>query len=267
MTRKSMTGRTKMSALAIAAALGFAGFMASGPAQAGKELDRLIKYRDLTLKQHAQSQGRVDNYDDQRSEALTEYKATLKKLAALKEYNAQLEGFIADQERQLISLEEQIERVTGINREIQPLMTRMLDGLKAFVELDVPFLPDERADRMATLDGVMENSNLSPAERYRKVAEAYQIENEYGRTIEAYQGDINLNGQNRTMDFLRVGRIIFIASSLDNSELYLWNQSSRQWDELDGDYGSQVQRAFRIARKQEAPDLMILPVTAAEAAK
>lgn len=257
-----------MSALAIAAALGFAGLMASTPAEAGKKLDNLIKYRDLTLQQHAQSQGRVDNYDDQRSDALTEYKATLKKLAALKEYNAQLEGFIADQERQLASLEEQIERVTGINREIQPLMTRMLDGLKAFVELDVPFLPDEREGRIDTLDGIMENSNLSPAERYRKVAEAYQIENDYGRTIEAYQGDTDaIGGVTRTMDFLRVGRIIFIAKTLDGEELYLWNQQSRAWDELDSGYASQVQRAFRIARKQEAPDLMILPVTGAEAAK
>jgi len=256
-----------MSALAIAAALGFAGLMTSGPAHAGKQLDNLIKYRDLTLQQHAQSQGRVDNYDDQRSDALTEYKATLKKLAALKEYNGQLRGFIADQEKQLASLEEQIERVTGINREIQPLMTRMLDGLKAFVELDVPFLPDERSDRITALDGIMENSNLSPAERYRKVAEAYQIENEYGRTIEAYQGDIELNGSSRTMDFLRVGRIVFIAKALDNSEMLLWNQAARKWDALDDGYASQVQRAFRIARKQEAPDLMILPVTAAEAAK
>ncbi|MEN8721449.1 MAG: DUF3450 domain-containing protein [Alphaproteobacteria bacterium] len=267
MTRKSMTGRTRMSALAIAAALGFTGLMASGPAQAGKELDNLIKYRDLTLQQHAQSQGRIDSYDDQRSEALTEYKATLKKLAALKEYNAQLEGFIADQERQLVSLEEQIERVTGINREIQPLMTRMLDGLKAFVDLDVPFLPDERADRLSTLDGIMENSNLSPAERYRKVAEAYQIENEYGRTIEAYQGDAEIDGQSRTMDFLRVGRIVFIAKALDNSEYKLWNQKTGSWEDLDDGYSSQVLRAFRIARKQEAPDLMILPVAAPEAAK
>ncbi len=92
--------------------------------------------------------------------------------------------------------------------------------------------------------------------------EAYQIENEYGRTIEAYRATLDLDGKETTVDFLRFGRIALVYQSLDENQTGVWNQQTRSWDELDSSYRSAIRAGLRIARKQSAPDLVTLPLPA-----
>ena len=73
-----------------------------------------------------------------------------------------------------------------------PLMLRMIDGLDQFVQLDVPFLLEERTTRVARLRDLMERSDVSVSEKFRNVFEAYQVENDYGRTIEAYKASLDV---------------------------------------------------------------------------
>jgi hypothetical protein len=112
----------------------------------------------------------------------------------------------------------------------------------------------------------MSNAKVTDAERYRQIMEAYQIENEYGRTIEAYQGELEQNGKTRQVDFLRVGRVVFLYQTPDGAETGVWNQKNKSW-ELAPDYRVGVRQGLRMARKQTAPDLLRLPVPTAEAAK
>ncbi|MGB0919945.1 MAG: DUF3450 domain-containing protein [Alphaproteobacteria bacterium] len=258
---------TSVSAMAVAL-MGFsAATVTIDDAYAAKELDQAVKLRLEGIAQSAQSQQKIDRYDDDESQLLAEYKATLKKLEALKVYNKQLEDLISEQVKQMASLQEQIDRVTDIDRQITPLMLQMIEGLKMFVENDVPFLSEERATRLAGLDSLMANADVTPAERFRKILEAYQIENEYGRTIEAYRGALTATGQERTVEYLRVGRITFIYQTLDGEESGVWNVKTRSWDTLDSDYTSSIRQGLRIANKQAAPDLMILPVAGPEVAQ
>jgi hypothetical protein len=64
-------------------------------------------------------------------------------------------------------------------------MQNMLDTLARFVDLDVPFLLDERSKRVATLKEMMTRADVSVSEKYRRIVEAYVVEMD-GRTIEAY---------------------------------------------------------------------------------
>jgi hypothetical protein len=92
--------------------------------------------------------------------------------------------------------------------------------------------------------------------------EAYQIENEYGRTIEAYRSTLAQGDKEITVDFLRVGRIALIYQSLDEAQAGAWSQESRSWEPLDGSFRSAIRDGLRIARKQIAPDLIRLPLPA-----
>ena len=94
--------------------------------------------------------------------------------------------------------------------------------------------------------------------------EAYQIENEYGRTIEAYRSTIDNTGAERTVDFLRVGRIALVYLTLDDSEAGAWDQQSKQWVELDASYRNAIGQGLRVARKQAAPELIRVPLPAPE---
>jgi hypothetical protein len=145
-------------------------------------------------------------------------------------------------------------------------MLRMIDAIETFVALDLPFLIEERTERIAELRKLMTRADVTDAEKYRQIMEAYQIENEYGRTIESYRGVVELGGRETTVDFLRFGRIALVYQSLDQADSGVWNQETRSWDPLDSSYRSAIRQGLRIARKQAAPDLIRLPLPAATSA-
>ena len=160
----------------------------------------------------------------------------------------------------MAALNTSIDEVSVIERQITPLMIRMIDGLEQFVQLDVPFLPDERSERIAGLREMMDRADVSASEKFRRVMEAYQVEMDYGRSMEAYSGILSLGGQERDVDFLRVGRTVLAYQTRDASEQGVWNQDTKTWDNLDSSYRTQVTKGLRMAKKQLAPDLLMLPV-------
>jgi len=110
------------------------------------------------------------------------------------------------------------------------------------------------------LRALMDRSDANPAEKYRKILEAFEIENEYGRTIEAYEGELELEGETRTVNFLRLGRVTWIYQTLDGDESAVWNRVERRWVDLDGDFDSEIRTGIRVAREQVTPNLLIVPM-------
>lgn len=233
-------------------------------AQQEKVLDGVKRVNVAAIEDGVKSQKTINNYDDKTSELVGEYRVALVQLEALREYNAQLEKLIKAQKAEVISVRQQIEDVTSIDRTIVPHMFRMIDGIDAFVELDIPFLIDERRARVQRLRDLMDRSDANPAEKYRKILEAFEIENEYGRTIEAYEGQLALDGQKRTVNFLRLGRITWLYQTLDRDQSAVWSNDSESWVDLDGDFDGEINTAFRIAKEQAAPNLLIVPVFGAK---
>jgi hypothetical protein len=213
-----------------------------------------------------ESQTRIDELSSQTDATIAVYRNTNQRINALRTYNHQLEEVIRSQEVEVAGLRQEIDEVELIAREVTPLMLGMIEALENFVELDLPFLAEERAVRVAELRKLMGRSDVIDAERYRRIVEAYQIENEYGRTIEAYQGELELDGKERLVEFLRVGRIALLYQTLDGTETGVWDHRNRVWKEA-AESRSAVRKGIRVARKQTAPDLLRIPVPAAEAAK
>ncbi|MGB3622137.1 MAG: DUF3450 domain-containing protein, partial [Ketobacter sp.] len=211
-----------------------------------------------------QSQSKIDSISQQTDKLFNEYKVVSKEFDGLRVYNTQLEKQIANQLKEMESINSSIDQVTVIERQIVPLMLRMIDGLKQFVELDVPFLQEERDERISNLDQLMERADVSVAEKFRKVIEAYQIESEYGRTIEAYRGTIDIAGNQREVDFLRIGRVSLMYQTDDSKYSGIWDNDSKDWAPLTDQYRSAIRDGLRIARKEVAPNLLKLPVQAAE---
>jgi hypothetical protein len=205
-------------------------------------------------------QKRIDTISDQTDELLAKYRTALKQIDSIRVYNNQLRQLITSQEAELGSLRDQLDRVEVVGRSVTPLMLRMIDALDALVELDLPYLIDERSERIAELRKLMGRADVTSAEKYRRIMEAYQIENEYGRTIEAYRSTIRRGDRDVKVDFLRFGRIALVYQTLDGMEAGVWNQAKRSWEPLDASYRTAIREGLRIARKQAAPDLIRLPL-------
>ncbi|MEM7739871.1 MAG: DUF3450 domain-containing protein [Pseudomonadota bacterium] len=216
-----------------------------------------------TARDGAASQQRVEALDQQATELLNEYRANVKQLDLLTRFNESQRLEIENQLTQIQGLERDIANVEGLAQAVIPLIEDMLAQLKTIVAADIPFLPAERQNRLARLDQVMSDPTQTPASRFRLIVEAYQIENEYGRSIEAYEGTVIEDGAELTVEFLRLGRLALIYKSADDSLLRIYDRETGGFIDLDkGRYLAGVRTGLRMAKEQTPPGLLEIPVTA-----
>lgn len=258
MTKQRVRTRV-LSAVAAVALLGNV-----GAAQADT-LEDILQTGIETHKLAQASQQRIDKLVDEKNDLVQKYKTVLKEIDGLKVYNQQLSKQISNQQKEMTEIAGSIERVTEVERQITPLMMRMVDSLERFIELDIPFQLQVRRDGIKRLRDLMDRSDVATSEKFRNVLDAYQIETAYGRTFEAYEGTIEVDGQQQNVDFLQVGRIALLYLSRDGSVAGAWNQTTRRWELLPDRYASSIAQGLRVARKQAAADqLLTLPIPAPE---
>jgi len=223
-----------------------------------------MKTQLSTNKRDAASQEKIDSLAENTRSMLEEYKLVLRQTESLRVYNDHLGRLIQSQKDELVSIGQQLEELEFTNQGIVPLMVRMVGSLDSFIELDFPFLLEERRKRVETLKQNMDRADVSTAEKYRRIMEAYQVEVEYGRTIEASSDMLEKDGESRSVNYLRIGRVAYLYQTLDGEESGIWDQAAREWQILPGEYRSSISKGLRTARKQLAPDLLKLPVHAPE---
>ena len=245
----------------LVALLGLSGFFTI---EAG-ELTEIVKESKKINDSAAQSQNKINAISDEIQTKLQQYKSTLKETEGLRVYNAQMSKQINNQSVEMTNITQSIDTVTVIERQITPLMLRMISALNDLVAADVPFLMDERNNRIAELEQMMDRADVAVSEKFRRILEAYQIEIDYGKTIEAYSGNIDIGGQEQTVNFLRIGRVALMYQSRDQSQMGVWNTESNSWDELDSSYKVAVSKGLRMAQKQMAPDMINVPIRPADA--
>ncbi|MCP5146330.1 MAG: DUF3450 domain-containing protein [Gammaproteobacteria bacterium] len=203
------------------------------------------------------SQKKIERMDDEATKAAADYRRMVAEAQSLRAYNDQLELQVKSQEEEIADMTTQLDEIQTTSREVLPLMSKMLATLQTFVELDVPFLMDERKTRLAQLDLMMSRADVSTSEKYRRLVEAYQIEVEYGRTIEAYQGKVG----EKTVEFLRTGRVSLMYQTLDGKETGYWDTDAKDWV-VDESYREAMIAGLKVAKKQAAPDFLSVAIHA-----
>ncbi len=234
------------------------------PGARAQTLELVLNEQAAANKKAAASQAHIDQLVDQTQSLLSKYSQTLATNESLKKYNEQLQLQVNSQKERIANTQKELGEIDNTQRSVLPLMQRMIDTLDQFVQLDVPFLIEERTNRVATLKQMMARADVSSSEKYRRILEAYQIETEYGRTIEAYEGKLGEGDQAKTVEFLRVGRVALLYQTPDGSETGYWDADAKKWV-VDDSYAHDLRQAIRVANKQGAPDLLWVPVHAPSA--
>ncbi|MEO0974423.1 MAG: DUF3450 domain-containing protein, partial [Pseudomonadota bacterium] len=205
-----------------AAVLLGASFAAHGQAS----LNSVLRADEDVIRLAQASQERVDKIVESTRSALDDYRSVTKEVDGLRVYNTLLQRQVDDQVAQIDEITNSIERVTEIERQITPLMLDMVESLAQFVELDVPFLAQERADRIGRLRETLERADVTVAEKFRVVLEAYEIEVDYGRNIETYPSLLSIDGIERPVDMLRIGRVSLFYQTQDQQLSGVWDQGA-----------------------------------------
>ena len=198
---------------------------------------------------------------DAEQDPATRYAQAVGDVQSLERFNRLLEEQVSSQEAEVASIERQLVEIETTNREVQPLMQQMVNTLDRFIQLDVPFLLEERTARVANLKSLIDRADVSTSEKYRLILEAYQSELEYGRTLEAYEGHLGAGADARTVEFARLGRVTLMYRTLDGAEAGYWDAEKKDWV-VDPSLRPAVEEAIRVARGDGAPELLIVPVPA-----
>lgn len=226
-------------------------------------LDSAVETKLQAQNDVVKSQDKVDALVNQTKDLVQEYHDAIRKTDSLGTYNGQLSKLIKQQKVSLNSIKRQLDNVEETQRNIVPLMIKMIDTLEKFVELDLPFLIQERQQRVADLKSVMDRPDVALPDKYRRIMQAYQIEMEYGRTIEAYSDTVNIENKEYTVDVLRVGRLLISFQTLDGKMSGLWNKESKAWEKVSSEYDRSIKQGIQIAKKQAPPELIKLPINMA----
>jgi hypothetical protein len=230
-------------------------------APAGAQLQEALTAQVAADRDAAASQTTLNGLRDRAQDAAGRYAQALADAESLERYNNQLAEQVKSQETEIGSIERQLVEIETTNREVQPLMQQMVDTLARFVELDVPFLIEERTGRVQGLKDMMGRADVTISEKYRRILESYQIELDYGRSLDAYEGRLGAAGDARTVEFVRLGRVSLMYRTLDGSETGYWDNNQKQWV-VDNSYAEAVEEALRVARRDGAPELLTVPVPA-----
>ncbi|HLB31463.1 MAG TPA: DUF3450 domain-containing protein [Gammaproteobacteria bacterium] len=252
MTPINMKSLRRLSGVALALVL--AGLAATGEAQTLRNVEAEQKEADKAA-QAAQEQ--INDILDKKQDLAGRYAQVVAETESLNKYIEQLSVQVRSQDEEIAGIEQQLLDIETTNREVQPLMQKMVDTLEQFVALDIPFLIEERTERVNKLKELMVRSDIAISEKYRRILEAYQIELEYGRTLDAYEGKVG----EKTVEFVRLGRISLMYQTLDQTETGYWDAQKKSWV-LDNSYAESVKEARRVAKKDGAPDLLTVPVPA-----
>lgn len=223
--------------------------------------DPLLKTGDQRLQNARSAQTQVDSVYEKTQDIIKEYEARLESVESLEVYNRLLAKQLASQTEEITTLEQSIADAAVIERRITPLLQRMINSLEEFINLDMPFLIEERNERVEKLCAMLTRSDVSTAEKTRRVFEAFEIENDFGRSIEAYTTQVTVDGKSFDADVLRVGRISLMFTLIGQNTTGYWNLKENQWKIENGSsFRRFVEQGLKVARKETAPEMINIPV-------
>ncbi|MDX1490026.1 MAG: DUF3450 domain-containing protein [Pseudohongiellaceae bacterium] len=250
----------------------FASLLVAGIVQAAEVdtsiIDRALNIMEQQNQAAVESQQKITRLSNSASDLFSEFKTENDNLEAMLVLNAGLRKQISIQEEQIETLQQSLEDVAVVTQEMPLLMEKMLTSVEQFVALDMPFKQEERQARLKFARDAVDSPDVSIAEKFRQILVVYQVENNFGRTHETYPATLTIDGVERDVDILRVGRIALVYQTKDRTLTGAWDKESQQWVALDtGEYRTAVQRAINVSSGLVSPEIMDLPIAAPESAQ
>lgn len=230
------------------------------PAQnpgSGQEIRNTV---DGTVTTRLDTQQQQDRWADEKAELTRRYRAAQASVAWLGERKAAdtaraeaLEGVIAELERRLA----EADRLEG---SIQDTLTALLGRLDASVGRGLPFLAEERRLRLQLVAGELARPDVESGEKLRRLLEAMQIEAGFASSIEVYQDQINVDGQDLYADILRLGRLALFWRTPDDQRVGHFDQAAGRWTGLPDREKRNIIQAMEMATRMRPFAVIELPL-------
>ncbi|MFH2058000.1 MAG: DUF3450 domain-containing protein [Pseudomonadota bacterium] len=216
-------------------------------------VDQSIQIRQKTGKE-------IDQWEQEKAKLIYQYELLKTEQETLVLANKELAA--AESEATILNekLLKQKQESVRIQKELLPFLNTVYAQLAALVSDDTPFLKDERAMRLKNLEKMLESSEVTIAEKYRKVMEALFVEADYGNTIETYQEKVLMGNEEVLGNIFRLGRVCLFFLSLDQTSCAYYNVAQKNWTPLADEYLGAIQSCVEISKKRKPAELLSLPL-------
>ena len=145
-----------------------------------------------------------------------------------------------------------------MRQKLVPYLNEAVGRMQKQIQGDLPFLRQERADRVSNLREILADPEVTLAEKLRRVFEGLRVEMDYGKSVETTKEEIQYKSQKLMVHVLRFGRTALLMQTLDEKETGIYN--GNQWQELPGRYNAEIKKAMDITQRRRPVDFVNLPI-------
>jgi hypothetical protein len=231
-----------------------------GRSEAGKAADQIHEKVVKTIDILQKTQKQADAWAGQRAKLSARYRSLKSRKEQLEKTKKDLEKSLELQRNLVAEAERKTTETERIRAELESCLASNIDSLEAFIKRDLPFLPEERANRLASIKETLLRPDKTASEKLRRVMEALQVETEYGRTAEVYRDTVDLDGQSVRVDILRLGRLSLFCQTPDRKIVGHYDRGVGRWVSLPSGCRRNIHKAVDMARRERAVDLVKLPI-------
>lgn len=212
----------------------------------------------IRIRQHTQKS--EEKWREDKRNKLAQYEQLEKQREELRTRKKMLEELISTARNRIAFKHKQLADIEQIEAQIEPLIDTQVDLLQRHLDQDLPFLLDERQQRLERLLTVRHDPDVAVSEKFRKVLEAVMVEAEYGNTIEVYQQNIVIGKRDMLVNIFRLGRISLFFQTLDHTTCGFFDVADGGWKPLPAIYNRTLQAAIDIGAKRQPVEILTLPL-------
>lgn len=233
---------------------------AAVPVPGENTADKIRNTVSGTVEIRQETQQKEDRWALEQAELQSRYRAAKVQIASLDKQKELWARKVEVLQKRSEELKRRIEESERLDANLHEILEGIMNRLKGRVATDLPFLPEERAARLAFLEETLARADISGAEKLRHLLEALLVECEYGDTLEVYEQSIEVDGERVFSRVFRLGRLSVFWQTPDGGRVGEYDRSSNRWVELPAGYARSIAAAVEMAEKRRPVELIRLPV-------
>ncbi|GAB7024099.1 DUF3450 family protein [Salidesulfovibrio brasiliensis] len=149
--------------------------------------------------------------------------------------------------------------IESLDTEFPSLLDELMEELSQAVHSGLPFLHEERTQRLEALEALLADPAASPEDKLGRVLEALTIEARYGSDLHVRSGTIETDQNELRGSILRVGRLAAFFLTPDASRAYRLEMDGT-WTLLPAAAPETLARGLKMRDRSEPFELLPLPV-------
>ncbi len=231
--------------------------LSSHPASA-EQPDTIVNTIDKTIKTRKETVKKLSEWQAQKERMKAKYYQLKEALEVSNVEIAHMREIVAKQDAYIARTNNKIIEMEKMRQALVPYLNEVVARMEEHINADLPFLLQERTERVANLKAILADPEVTLAEKLRRVFEGLRVEMDYGKSVETTREEITYQGQKLAVHVLRLGRTALLMQTLDEQEVGIYY--GKKWEKLPSRYAPEIKKAMDITQRRRPVDFVNLPI-------